>query len=365
VTPTVVHVTADTGLFGGKDRVLLWLLTKLRDRNLAQPVVVCFRNGLVAGMYRGHGLHVETLPMSFQFDARAAFRLARLLRSHGAHLVHTHDHKSHVLGRLAGRLTGVKVVSTLHGLISDSKEMSAPKRALYGAIVHGTDHLTDWWIAVSRALWAGLRHTGRATYVPNGVDMELAAEGEDRSLPREAGPVVLCLGRLSREKGQDVLLDAMARVARAVPGVVVWMAGEGPTGPKLRSQSARLGIADRVRFLGFREHIAPLLRETAVLALPSRGEGLPISALEAMSLGVPVVATAVGGVPDLLPCEDVGRLVPPEDPDALAAALVPLLCDPTLAQRIGASGRAHVGANFSSDRMAEGTAAVYRAVLGL
>ena len=363
--PVVVHVTADTGLFGGKDRVLLWLLTKLKERGLAEPVAVCFRKGLVARMYRDHGLAVGVLPMSFPFDVRAVFHLASLLRTHGAHVVHTHDHKSHVLGRFAGLLTGVKVVSTLHGLMSDAKEMAPPKRALYGAIVRSTDGLTDWWIAVSRSLQGRLQRARHVTYIPNGVDAALATAGEDASLPCEAGPVVLCMGRLSREKGQDILLEALALAIHEVPDTVVWLAGEGPTAPQLERQSDRLGIRDRVRFLGFKEHIAPLLRRASILALPSRGEGLPIAALEAMSMGVPVVGVAVGGVPDLVSSREVGLLVPPENPVALADALQVLLKDPSRARRLGAAGRAHVTANFSSDRMADATAEVYRSVLEL
>jgi len=363
--PIVAHVTADTGLFGGKDRVLLWLLVKLKERGEAEPLAICFRNGLMARMYRDHGLSVEILPMSFQFDVRAVFRLAGMLRAHRAHIVHTHDHKSHVLGRCAGRLTGVKVVSTLHGLLSDAKEMAPPKRALYGAIVRSTDHLTDWWIAVSRSLRERLRWARHVTYIPNGVDAGLAAEGEDASLPLETGPVVLCLGRLSREKGQDVLLEAMALTIREVPDAVVWLAGEGPTVSQLQHQCAALGIQAHVRFLGFREHIAPLLCRASILALPSRGEGLPIAALEAMSMGVPVVGTTVGGVPDLVSSDSLGLLVAPENPTALAEALLTLLKNPDHARRIGAAGRAHVQENFSSDRMAEATAHVYRSVLEL
>ncbi|MBN1423968.1 glycosyltransferase family 4 protein, partial [Candidatus Fermentibacteria bacterium] len=228
--------------------------------------------------------------------------------------------------------------------------------------VRGTDFLTDRWIGVSHSLCRSLGTGRRVTYIPNGIDIDMAAEEGEDELPGEAGPVVLCMGRLSREKGQDILLEAMVRVVERVSGAVAWLAGEGPTEAQLRAQSRRLGIGDSVRFLGFREHVAPLLKKSSVVVLPSRGEGLPIAALEAMSAGVPVVAASVGGVPDLLSTDEVGLTVPPEDPQRLGDALTDLLGDPPRAHRIGAAGRAHVEANFSSDRMAERTAEVYRSV---
>lgn len=361
--PVVVHVTGDTGLFGGKDRVLLWLLVALRDSGSADPHVACFRDGLVARTYRSHGLRVDVVPMTFQFDARAVFHLATLLRNRRARIVHTHDHKSHVVGRLAGRIARVPVVSTLHGLMRDAREMPWVKRAAYGGLVRATDRLTDRWIAVSRPLARELAWAPHVTYIPNGVDPFLACQGDDETLPVESAPVVACVGRLSHEKGQDVLLDAFATTVREVPGAVVWLAGEGPTEGRLREQSQRLGIEGQVRFLGFREHVAPILRKSMVVALPSRGEGLPIAVLEAMAMGVPVVASAVGGVRDLIDSDRVGVCVPPEDPPALAAALSSLLTDPRRARGVGEAGRAHVRAHFSADRMAEATAEVYRAAL--
>ncbi len=363
MTPVVVHVTGDTGLFGGKDRVLLWLLTALERQGLAAPVVACFRDSLMARTYRDHGLSVVTLPWAFQFDVRAVFRLASLLRARGARIVHTHDHKSHVVGRLAARIAGARVVSTLHGLMADALEMPPYKRVLYGAMVRATDRLTDHWIAVSRSLQAWLGPRRHVTWIPNGIDHSAVAADPDESLPRERGPVVLCVGRLSREKGQDLLLRALPTVASEVPDVVVWLAGEGPTRSELGRMCERLGLEDRVRFLGFRLHVGSLLHRAAVLALPSRGEGLPIAALEAMAAGVPVVATEVGGVPELISRPEVGVLVPPHDPAALARGLLDILTDSRRAREVARAASAHVAAHFSADRMARDTAHVYQALL--
>ena len=364
MTPVVLHVSGDTGLFGGKDRVLLWLLVELKERELADPTLVCFRDGLVARKYREAGVRVEVLAMAHPFDLGAVPRLARLLKKYDAEIVHTHDHKSHVLGRLASVLAGTHVVSTLHGLLSDAREIPSPRRKLYGLIVKMTEPLTERWIAVSRALYRRLEHTGKACYIPNAVDPKMVAnENGKTELPHERGSVVLCLGRLSYEKGQDILIDAMSEVLAAREETVLWLAGEGPSEHMLRLRASRLGISAHVRFLGFSEYVAPVLREASLLALPSRGEGIPISALEAMSMGVPVVATRVGGVPDLITCPEVGCVVPPEDPSRLAQALLRLLEDPERAASMGVAGRRHVIANFSLAQMAADTARVYRACL--
>jgi glycosyltransferase involved in cell wall biosynthesis len=365
VIPRVIHVTGDTGLFGGKDRVLLWLLVELAERELADPVLVCFQNGLVARKYRDAGVSVEILSMSNPFDISAVPRLARLINKHRASVVHTHDHKSHVLGRLASRLQRTHIVSTLHGLLSDAKEIPPFRRELYGLIVRLTDPLTERWIAVSRPLYRRLEQTGRARYIPNAVDPRMVAQENGKALvPDDDGTVILCLGRLSREKGQDVLLDAMKEVLASRSEATLWLAGEGPSEPMLRAQASRLGIEQRVRFLGFSEYVAPLLRRATILALPSRGEGMPISALEAMSLGVPVVATGVGGVPDLLSSPDVGSIIPPENPLRLANALVDLLNNPERATAVGRAGREHVLAHFTLSKMATDTALVYQECLG-
>jgi len=363
--PRVVHISSDTGLFGGKDRVLLWLLSRLSERNLADPWFVCFKDGIVANHYRNAGISVEQLTMKGPFDIAAVPRFISLLRDCNADLIHTHDHKSHVLARLSKLRVNLPVVSTLHGLLSDAKEIPWNRRFLYGIIVKSTDHLTDHWIAVSQPLFERLGpERSDVSLVPNAVDAQLVRDdGDDHDLPQEDGPVILCLGRLSHEKGQDILLESMKSVFSRYPDTVLWLAGEGPLRDSLYRQAASLMISDRVRFLGFREAVSPLLRAATILVLPSRNEGTPISVLEAMCMGVPVVSTRVGGVPHLIPKPEIGMVVPPENPTALTDALLTILGDRESARRIGNAGRIHVERHHSLDLMAERTAEIYRKCL--
>ena len=168
------------------------------------------------------------LPMSGPFDIRAVPRLIHLVDSHKISIIHTHDHKSHVLGRLVKFFRGVTVISTLHGLISDAKEIPQPRRSLYGLLVAITNPLTDHWIAVSRPLYERFKgNRSNVSLIRNAVDAIMVEPDGSEQLPPDSGPVILCLGRLSHEKGQDILLDAFSLVVGQVPDAVLWLAGEG------------------------------------------------------------------------------------------------------------------------------------------
>ena len=167
---------------------------------------------------------------------------------------------------------------------------------------------------------------------------------------------------LVRRKGVDVLLEALAKLAPHEPARL-WVAGDGPERAALEAAAVRLGIADRVHFLGPRDDVADWLEACDVFVLPSRAEGLGVAALEAMARGRPVVASAVGGLAETVVHERTGWLVPPEDPDALAAGLEALLADPALAQRLGAAGARRVADAFGAETMVSSYEALYREIL--
>jgi glycosyltransferase involved in cell wall biosynthesis len=168
----------------------------------------------------------------------------------------------------------------------------------------------------------------RIVYVPNGVD--LARFGPHVAPYSHSRPYVLAVGRLAHQKGFDVLLEAWAHAGPAVEGVDLLFAGDGPERASLERQAAELGLGTRVRFLGSAdpEQLAALYRGASLLACPSRWEGLPLVCLEAMASGCPVVASDVDGIPDAVVPGETGLLVPPREPEALAAALVTVLGEP-------------------------------------
>lgn len=184
----------------------------------------------------------------------------------------------------------------------------------------------------------------RAHYLPNFVPAMRAPPLARASLDTpERVPLALALGRLHPNKGFDVVLDAVAKTR----GLHLWLAGDGPLLGELRERAARLGIADRVRFLGWRDDIAPLLAAADMLVSSSRYEPLGNVVIEAWSAGVPVVATASTGPATLIRDGETGLLAPVEEPAALAEAMTRLAEDPTLRARLAAAGHAAYAAEFS------------------
>jgi glycosyltransferase involved in cell wall biosynthesis len=200
--------------------------------------------------------------------------------------------------------------------------------------------------------------------VANGVDLEdypVAGEPERQAararLGIDAAPVVVCLGRLSRQKGQDVLLRAWEKVSRAVPGSVLYLVGDGPERESLESAAPAGTI-----FTGSKPNAADWLAAADVVALPSRWEGMSMVMLEAMATGRSVVATDVAGAAEAL-SGVAGALVPPEDPQGLSSALITRLEDPDLATAEGRAGRRRAERDHSLDATAHAMERVYRQVL--
>jgi glycosyltransferase involved in cell wall biosynthesis len=175
--------------------------------------------------------------------------------------------------------------------------------------------------------------------------------------------VVLNVGRLMRQKGQDVLVESMPRLVADFPDLAVVVIGGGTLRDRLAAQAADLGVAGHLHLAGHRTDARMLLDAADVFALPSRQEGLPLAALEAMDVGLPVVGTDVVGTAEVVVDGETGRLVPRQDARALGGALAELLADPLLRARYGAAGRRRYLAQFTAKRMAAETFAVYEDVL--
>lgn len=211
-----------------------------------------------------------------------------------------------------------------------------PERAVIRRVLGAADlvvALAPVWERRLRAM--GARHT---TSIPNPVVVPAVGDGACR----EAGRIVF-LGRYGEAKGTSVLVEAVGRLARDVPGVTLVMAGDGDAAA-VRAEVRRLGIEDRVQTLPWvaHEEAARLLDTSAVFALPSRAEGLPMALLEAMARALPVVVTPVGGIPELVRDGEHGLFVAPDDPAGLAEALGRLVGDPDEARRLGQAGRRRV-----------------------
>jgi glycosyltransferase involved in cell wall biosynthesis len=225
------------------------------------------------------------------------------------------------------------------------------------------DHITATGLRLAEAA-ARYAPAGKpVTVVPYGVDLR-----QFRPRPREARSevVVGAVARLSKEKGLHCLLEAFAVVAGRHPQARLMLAGEGPERQRLERLAARLGLGERVRFLGEvpHEQVPEVLEQLDIFAMPSTYEGFGVAALEAEAMEVPVVASRIHGIPDVVLDGETGLLVPPRDRQALAAALERLAFDADLRRRLGQAGRAFVAEHYSWEENTAQMEALYEAALG-
>jgi glycosyltransferase involved in cell wall biosynthesis len=310
---------------------------------------------------------VHDLSLGGRLDPFVLYRLLRLIRGERIDLIHTHLVHAGILGKLAARLAGsIPIVTTRH-YASEGKEGSIPYRledrmtARCAAVVAVSDavrrHLIERRIASAE----------KVTVVPNGVDIDLF--DSSRFAPLERGdahdPVIGSVGRLHPQKGHSVLLDAAPAILARCPKARIEIVGEGPLRRTLESRARELGIDEHLCFLGpvpFAEIPATLARWD-LFVMPSRWEGFGIAAAEAMAMGIPVVASAVEGIAELVRDGMTGSLVQPGDSGALASATLKLLADEEMRTRMGQSGRKRVAEDFSIQSAAERLGEIYGRVL--
>ena len=191
--------------------------------------------------------------------------------------------------------------------------------------------------------------------IANGLDLKRAPR------TRTGGsPLVTTVANLRPGKGHEILIDAAAEVARRIPGVTFGLIGDGSRRAELEHYAASRGLSGVVRFEGHRSNVKEILANSDVFAFPSFMEASPNAVMEAMAAGIPVVATNVGGIPEVIVHGESGLLVPPADSRSLAEALVRVLSDSSMATRLGAAGRATVESRFGFERMVGEFEALYR-----
>ncbi len=356
----VVNGGGDTG--GGKTH-LVTLLPELRKLGL-DAQMVCFAEGMLSEETRAAGTPTRVLGIGVMLSPRLLLQLVELFRSERPEVVHTHGARANLYGRVAAKLVGVpRIVTTMHSH-TDLDYSSRWKNLLFSTIDRSTRPLADRYIAVSHELGRALVQGGipsrKLAVVHNGIYEPATACRDLRSEFGIEGPIICAVGRLVGVKRFDLLLSAFQRVLATGKQATLLLVGDGPLEDELRSMASELGIAASVRFLGYRQDARQLMQASDAFVMSSDIEGLPIVMLEAMSAGVPIVVTAVGGIPEVVTDKVNGLLVERGDAPALANGIIDILSDSKSALERAASAREWFLQNASARAMAEKTAAVYR-----
>jgi len=308
---------------------------------------------------RRNGIRVTNLEARSLRDVSAFRRLLRLLHDSSIDLIHAHLTYAGIWGAIASAWTRVPCVATVHVIpqpISWRTRDGVRHLLLYRLL----DRYAAAVVAVSDPVRHALLHRAgldpwKVVVVHNGIDCDLFApgSGHEREAIRGAldlplhARVALVVAALRNDKGLDVLLDAVPRILASTPDARFLVAGEGPLEGPLRARTEALGVGGRCRWLGFRQDLAALYRAADLFVLPSRDDALPTALLEAMAVGLPIVATRVGGIPEIVDTAS-GRLVDPDDPVALADAVIGLLADPDGRAAMSRDARSRACAEFSN-----------------
>lgn len=365
---SVLHLI-DTGGPGGAETVFTQLARRISVGGL-QAVTVVPREDWLSRALRSQGLEPLILNSRGSFNRPYIKALLRLVKERDVRLIHTHLLGSAVYGALVGLLTRKPVIAVLHG----PTDLRSPGRMAFAKrwlLKHGCAAL----VAVSTSTRDALVDFGippaKITLIRNGVDTNAYQPGRGGDLRAELGLgpedlLVGAVGNIRTPKAYEVLLQAAQRVLQQCPRAFFVIIGEGNAAQlrPLLDLSASLGIDSRVRLVGFRKSQAQLFWNFDVFVSSSRSEGLSLSFLEAMATGRPIVATRSGGPQEALVDRETGMLVPIEDPEALAGALIEVLRDDGLRARLGEAARRHVVATFSLEATVRSYEALYQQLTG-
>jgi glycosyltransferase involved in cell wall biosynthesis len=346
---------------GGAQVHLLDLLAGFRNR--LDPVVAVGEEGFFTDSVRRLGVSCHIVPhlvhaVSPVNDWRAFREVATLIQAINPNVVHAHTSKAGVIGRMAAWWSGKPSVFTAHtwcfaeGTSWKWRVVGIPSEKLAGRVGSAIINVSDAnrRLAIERRIG----RPGRVLRIWNGI-----ADVSQRAQPSAPGPpTIVMVARFAPQKNHALLLRAVAGIDRPLRVLFV---GDGPTEPALQDEARQLGIEDRVHFLGSRMDIPDILASAHVFALPSNWEGFPLSILEAMRAGLPVIASDVGGVSEAVADGSTGFLAGPSDLDTFRDRLLSLVETPALRERMGRAGRERYEANFTVERMLNRTLTVYRA----
>lgn len=359
----ILHLRA-SNFYGGPERQLHLHALQARGTDLDVTIASFHEGGAPAEFLApvaADGVATHSFAVASAYDPRAVPALRTWLREHRVDVLCTHEYRSTTLGWLAVRGTPAAWIAFSRGFTTENLKVR-----LYHQLDRVLTRRAHHVVAVSAAQKARLERAGvpgaRISVVPNAIDPDSLERADPVDLHARFGFasgdfVCVAGGRFSQEKGQEFLVEAAARALHQVPSLRLVLFGDGPGRGPLLERISRLGLDDQVLCPGFERNMAGCVRDADLLVNPSLSEGMPNIVLEGMALQTPVLATAVGGVPEIVHDGVTGRLVPAGDAGALASALVAAARDPEtgrdMARRALEFARAELGFARQLERMRE------------
>ena len=366
----LLHVVGRFGV-GGSERQQTELIKRLPAERYDQVIAAMEMGGHFLEEIRERGIEVVSFPFNSLYNRNALRQyrsLARMIKQRGVQLIHCHDIYSNIFGAIAARLAHRKNLITSRRFAGT---VFVPFRRLLQRVAYSFSAaiISNSEAVAHTMVKKELVPRRKIHCIHNGIDTDRfrplppsAELAESLGLPNGA-PVVGTVARLHPLKGHQALLRAAAIIHGTHPDVRFLIVGDGPARANLERLAQELGIADVVVFAGESGNVPELLALMRVSVLASLTESLPNAVLEAMACALPVVATNVGGVPELVSEDETGYLVPTENPDALADRILKIVDNPGLASEMGALARKRAAEKFSCDKLIRNVEAVYEQII--
>jgi len=360
----VMHIRA-SNFFGGPEKQVVEHM-RLLKRTQVQPLLCSFHEKgdetELVGRARALGIRTFSVPCRSAYDPAQILRLRKIFSSEKPELVCTHDYRSTFLSLIARARLPVRQIAFLRGITKENLKVS-----LYYKMENWFLKRMDHVVVVSKEQQNLLVLQGLPVYkvslVPNAVEIEQDSTPSTLLSKFRGKTIIATAGRLSPEKGHEYLIAAMPRVIAERRDAVLVLFGDGPLRDRLTRLAERVGCANSIHFLGYVPGFSSFLKDIDLFVLPSLMEGLPNALLEALAAAKPVVATTVGGVPEIVANGKTGLLVSPRDSGQLAGAMIELLSDPGFASALGQAGQDAIRKSYSFEKQLQLLMEVYTKTL--
>jgi glycosyltransferase involved in cell wall biosynthesis len=352
----VIHLAEDLRT-GGIEHVIYTIAKCIDKTRFDIEVWGLVSGGEVADRLIAENIPVRILSVKSCYSPSAILKTIRMLKQAQPAIIHTHSYFANTLGRMAAIGAGVPVkIVHHHSTFHDYSKANVFIDRILNCITNDVIYVSE---GVRHSFTQAGYRTAKTTVLYNGIDSK---PFEKRAIHRLKNTVSI-VASLTEHKGHRFLLDAMQRVIKMVHDARLWIIGDGPLRSNLEELSLSLGISNNVRFWGMRTDVPDILMQSSLFTLASTREGLPMTIIESMAAGLPVVAPNISGIPELVIDGTTGLLVLPGDSIALANALTTLLQNPARAETMGQNGRLRFEALFTSSIMMSELERVYESLI--